>query len=240
MRLHTSLWAAIALAASLLAALRTPAFALPRPAAVSAALIEQAALSAVRTQAGANERGLSLLASPLDSRLRLPACDRPLQSFLTDGQVRPQTTVGVRCAGSVRWTIYTSVLVESIAPVLVARYTLPQGAELTGADFDRVTRRLPGLVTGYVTDVSSLTGQRLRRPVAAGAPLSIEALAPAPLIHRGQQVVVLARTSGIEVRMAGVALSDGRLDDHIRVENSSSHRIVEGVVRSDSVVETPL
>ncbi len=211
------------------------------PTLVDARSISQAAERAVLAQASASADRVSLTAAPLDPRLRLAACDRPLQAFITDdGQVRHQTVVGVRCAGKVRWTIYTSITVDTAASVLVARYALPQAAMLTAADFQRQTRELPGLPGEYLSDPVALTGQRLRRPLSAGEPLSIDALAPAPLIHRGQQIVLLARTTGIEVRMAGVALSDGRVADHIRVQNVSSGRIVEGIVRSDSVVETPL
>ncbi len=77
--------------------------------------------------------------------------------------------------------------------------------------------------------------------MAAGEPLfAVEALAPAFLIHRGQQVVLLARSARVEVRVAGVALADARASDHIRVQNLSSQRIVEGIVRPDGVIETPL
>ena len=40
--------------------------------------------------------------------------------------------------------------------------------------------------------------------------------------------------------MNGIALADGRASEHIRVQNVSSQRVVEGIVRSDSVVEAPL
>ncbi len=203
--------------------------------------IGEAAEQVVRAQAGSDAGQLSLTLAPLDPRLRLPACDQSLQGFLTDdGQVRHQTTVGVRCAGSVRWTIYISVTVDSMAPVLVARYTLPRDAMLTGADFELQTRRVPGLASDYPANAGPLAGQRLRIAVGAGEPLSRDALALAPLVRRGQQVVILAHASGIEVRMGGVALSDGRIADHIRVQNQSSQRIIEAVVRSDSVVEAPL
>jgi len=208
---------------------------------VEPALISAAAENAVRAQAGASAKLLTLQAAPLDPRLRVAACDRPLTGFLTDSSLlRPQTTVGVRCEGSVRWTIYTSVNVESQAPVLVARRALARNAEITAADFQLESRRVPGIISAYVTDASALTGQRLSRPVAAGEPLSLESLAPANLIHRGQQVVLLARSGTLEVRMQGIALADGRASDRIRVQNVSSQRVVEGVVRSDTVVEAPL
>jgi flagellar basal body P-ring formation protein FlgA len=204
-------------------------------------LISAAAENAVRAQAGADARLLTLRAAPLDARLRVAACDRALSGFLTDSSLlRPQTTVGVRCEGSVRWTIYTSVNVESQAPVLVARRALARNAEITAADFQLESRRVPGIISAYVTDPGALSGQRLSRPVAAGEPLSLESLAPANLIHRGQQVVLLAHSGTLEVRMNGIALADGRASDHIRVQNVSSQRVVEGVVRSDTVVEAPL
>jgi len=233
--------ALLAPALALLALAGTPARATPLHAITSTRLIGAAAEQAVRAQAGNQAAQLSLTVAPLDPRLRLPACDAPLQAFLTaDGTVRQQTTVGVRCAGSVHWTIFTSVSVDSTASVLVARYALPRDATLTAADFDVQTRRVPGLASNYPGNPGALAGQRLRLALGAGQPLTRDALAPAPLVHRGQQVVILARASGIEVRMNGVALSDGRVADHIRVQNLSSQRIVEAIVRSDSVVEAPL
>jgi len=207
---------------------------------VGARLINEAAESEIRAQAGAAASHLSLTAAPLDPRLRLPACDQPLHAFITDGQVRAQTTLGVRCEGSVRWTIYTSIAVATEAAVLVARYALPRDANLAASDFELVTRRVPGLLDNYLSDSAAVAGQRLKRPVAAGEPLSVDALAPALLIHRGQQVVLLARSARVEVRMTGVALADARASDHIRVQNLSSQRIVEGTVRPDGIVETPL
>jgi flagella basal body P-ring formation protein FlgA len=205
------------------------------------ATIGEAAQNAVRAQAGSAGAALVLQSTPLDSHLRISACDQPLQaSVIGDGQLHNQTMVAVHCDGSVRWTLYTSVTVQSQASVLVARRALERDAELTPADFQLQQRRVPGSADAYVTDLGALAGQRLRRPLLGGEPLALEALAPAFVVHRGQQVVLLAQAGGIEVRMAGIALSDGRVSQSIRVQNLSSQRIVEGIVRSDSVVETPL
>jgi flagella basal body P-ring formation protein FlgA len=204
-------------------------------------LIRSAAAAAVRVQAGAAAGALTLQVSPLDTRLRVASCDRPLSTFVSSsGSMRGQTTVGVRCEGSVRWTIYTSVAAQSQAKVLVARRSLPRDTEATAADFKLEDRLVPGLANAYVSDSASLAGQRLGRPIAAGDPLTVEALAPANLIHRGQQVTLLARAGGFEVRMVGVALSDGHESERIKVQNQSSQRVVEGIVRSANEVEIPL
>lgn len=208
---------------------------------IDPALISAAALDAVRALAGPAASGLILQPAPLDARLRVAACDRPLKGFITgEGQLLHQTTVGVRCEGAIRWTIYTSVSVESQTAVLVARRALNRDAELSAADFQLETRRVPGVASAYVTDSAALSGQRLHQPLAAGEALQYAALAPANLVHRGQHVVLLARAGGVEVRMEGVALADGGVSDRIRVQNLSSQRIIEGIVRSETVVETPL
>ncbi len=224
---------AIALAAL---ASELPAAPMADPAAISAA-----AENAVRAQAGSAAKLLLLEPAPLDPRLRVAACDRPLSGFLTDpGALRNQATVGVRCEGTVRWTVYTSVRIQSQASVLVARRSLARDTEISAADFTLEIRRVPGLPGAYVSDAAALAGQRLRQPLAADEPLSFDALAPANLIHRGQTVVLIARAGALEVRMNGIALADGRASEHIRVQNISSQRVVEGIVRSESVVEAPL
>lgn len=203
--------------------------------------IAAAAERALRSQAGGDATALTLEPAPLDTRLRLIACDRPLHATIVgDGEIHARTVVAVSCEGAVRWTIYTSFAVESRATVLVARRALPIGSALAPSDVQSEMRKVPGLPGNYVCDPAAITGQQLARAVAAGEPLPLEALAPAPLVRRGQEVVLLARSGGIEVRVAGVALADGRLAEHIKVENSSSQRVVEGIVRSTNLVEAPL
>ena len=205
------------------------------------ALIRAAAENAVRAQAGAAAGSLTLQVAPFDPRLRVAVCDRVLTGFISGGSaVRNQTTVGVRCEGSIRWTVYASVTVQSQAQVLVARRSMMRDTEVTAADFTLESRRVPGLASAYVSDPAALSAQRLARPIASGDSLTADTLAPANLIHRGQQVVLIARAGGFEVRTAGIALSDGHAAERIKVQNQSTQRVVEGIVRSANEVETPL
>jgi flagella basal body P-ring formation protein FlgA len=203
--------------------------------------IRATAQDTVRALAGVNASQLTLQVAPLDARLRVSACDRPLSGFVSGGSpVRYQTTVGVRCEGSIRWTVYTSVDVESQASVLVALRSMPRDTEITAADFKVETRRVPGIASAYISDPQALTGQRLGHPIASGDPLTCDTLAPANLIHRGQHVTLLAHVGDLEVRMGGVALADGHASERIKVQNDSSQRVVEGIVRSNNEVEAPL
>ncbi|MDE2220564.1 MAG: flagellar basal body P-ring formation protein FlgA [Gammaproteobacteria bacterium] len=203
--------------------------------------IQAAAESAVRHAAGAPSAQLLATVDALDPRLRLARCEAPLHAFVAgDGQLREHTTVAVRCESGATWGLYVGVALASQVPVLVAKRALARDAVPTAADFALITRRLPGLSSRYLSDAAQLAGQRLRRAIAMGEALDADALAADPIVHRGQQLTLLARASGMEVRVAAIALSDGLPDERIRVQNLASQRIVEATVRSAQLVEVPL
>jgi flagella basal body P-ring formation protein FlgA len=203
--------------------------------------IRAAAIAAVRAAAPAGNTGLLIEADAPDSRLRLPLCPEALHAFIAgDGQARDHTTVAVRCEAGNRWALYLGVTVATEFPVLVALHALPAGSTPAAVDFTTVMRRMPGLASNYVSDATQLAGRRLRRPVAMNEALDAAALAIAPIVHRGQQLTLLAHASGMDIRVTVVALADGRPDERIHVQNVGSQRIVEATVRGAGLVEIPL
>ena len=205
------------------------------------AMIRAAAERAVRASAGETNGNVTVTIDTLDGRLRLAQCQSPLQSFIVSNSLAgDRVTVGVRCDTSNRWTIYLGATVSTRMPVLIALRALATGAELDATSFSATTRQVPGLSNRYVSDPAQLTGQRLRRSIAIGEALSADALLTAPIVHRGQQITLLAHASGTDVRVTVVALADGKPDERIRVQNPSSQRIVEATVRSSQLVEVSL
>jgi flagella basal body P-ring formation protein FlgA len=89
-------------------------------------------------------------------------------------------------------------------------------------------------------DSGLAVGRRLRRPTDEGEAVTTSLLAAATLVRRGQEVQVEAGISGLQVRMAGVARGDGALGDIIEVENGTSGRVIQAVVRSAKSVEVLL
>lgn len=176
-------------------------------------------------------------AAELDPRLRLHACDAPLEAFAPHtNNFAARTTIGVRCTAAAPWTLYVPVTIETEVSVLVLRRALARRARVTLADVEPQTRRLPGTAASFVTDTASLQGHRLRRALPAGSALTVDALAPDILVRRGQQVTLIAEAGGVEIRARGQALTEGGAQDRVRVQNVTSLKVVEGVVESDSVV----
>jgi len=226
--------------AALLLASVSPAHALPSEF-EDPARIRDAAERAVRDTAAMATTELSAVAEPTDPRLRLARCSAaPHARIVGDGQLREHTTVAVRCEAGAAWLVYVSVAVSTDMPVLVARRALPRDAVPTPADFMAVVRRVPGTSALFVTDPAQLAGKRLLRPLGVGEALSADALLTAPVVRRGQQLMLLAHAGGMDVRVTVVALMDGRAEERIRVQNPASLRVVEATVRSPELVEIAL
>jgi flagella basal body P-ring formation protein FlgA len=203
--------------------------------------IRDAAAKAVQSAAADTAGTIEVVADSPDPRLQLPRCQEPLKAVLPSGtRLAGRLTVEVSCAGKRPWRLYLPVQIESSRPVVVAARSLARDTILAPADV-RVAKLGPG-VSGYgaVSDPAQVVGQRLKRSLEAGAPLSA-ALLDAPLIvRRGQQVMLEALAGGFAVRVAGVARSDGALGQLIEVQNGSSGKTVQAVVRSERTVEVLL
>jgi len=200
------------------------------------ASIAEAATAAVRSLVP--EAGLE--ASPIDPRLRLARCERPLL-----GTLPPNLTVGARvnvrvsCPGSAPWNVFVAVSVFTEGPVLVTNRPLRPGNIISADDIRVEVRRFPGGPGCCTDDPQEAIGRVLRRAVANDATLLLDMLDIAPVVRRGEIVTVLAGIPGGEVRASGVALSDARPGETLRVRHSTSLRIIQaradtqGVVRVD-------
>ncbi len=185
--------------------------------------------------------GTQVEATSLDERLRLPACAKAPSAFMPQGNNgRGAVTVGVRCEGPVAWSLYVPVRISQTMQVLVLNRSLNRGEVIAADMLSFQSRDTATLPYGYLSNLSDATGKTLKRPLVAGSVLSPDAMEAQHIIKRGQLVTVFSRAGGLEVRAQGTALSDAGQGERLRVENKSSHRVVEGVVRSADTIEVAM
>jgi flagella basal body P-ring formation protein FlgA len=201
--------------------------------------IRQAAEQFILSQVSAsNGRQVDAQAGHLDSRLRLSACDTPLETFLpAGGRTLGNTTVGVRCTGKTAWSLFVPVKVSMYEEVVVAARPLSRGRVIGTQDLLLAKKDLATLRAGYYTDVSQVLGKQVKRTISHGAALTTPMVKNTRQIKRGQRVSLVAGSGAIAVRMIGEALADGAAGDRIQVRNLSSKRIVEGTVLSPTTVQ---
>lgn len=176
-------------------------------------------------------------ASALDARLRLTECTVPLQAALpSGGRIQTRTLVAVSCLAGVPWTIHVPVALESELPVLVMKQAGARQMSIDASHVETRRQRVSGVGSIYISDVRELQGRHLKRPVAAGSALTADMLAADILVKPGQQVILLTEFAGGEIRANGKALTEGGVRDRIRVQNTSSLKVIEGIVETADIV----
>lgn len=198
-------------------------------------------VATARATLTANAPSALIEIAPLDPRVRLPQCGSALRASLpvSASSTASRMAVRVQCDGPTPWNVAVTADVSTEIPVVVATRALRIGQPVSPADLEIVTRRIAGLGSCCATELGEVIGQTVRRPIGGGEPIRFEALETPPAIRRGELVTIVASNPGMEIRATGVALSDARSGEPVRIRHSSSLRIVQaradtpGVARVD-------
>jgi flagella basal body P-ring formation protein FlgA len=174
----------------------------------------------------------------LDTRLALPDCAVPLTvTAQQQPQLQPRLNTQVSCTSGNGWSLYVPVELAVYRPVVVAGRPLARGETLDAGDLHSIEMNVARLNGQYLTDPAAAVGMDVRRPIGQESPVLAEHLQPPLLVRRGEAVLVSAAGSAVSVRMPGVALTDGRRGEQIRVRNQSSARVVQARVVAPGQVE---
>lgn len=153
----------------------------------------------------------------------------PPSSHATGGGFR-RTDVRVLQDGVVTANVPVRVKVASFGDVVVARQPIARGTILGEDDLRVEERRLDELPTTVLTDPALAVGREARVALAAGKPLTMQGLANAVLVKRGDLVRVLVEKGGMRLSISGEAMDTGGAGERVRVVNASSKRELVGRV----------
>ncbi|WP_276486862.1 flagellar basal body P-ring formation chaperone FlgA [Ectopseudomonas mendocina] len=177
----------------------------------------------------------------LDPRLRLPLCDRPLTTTLeSPAQPLGRVTTRVRCDGTAPWTVFVPAEVRLYRQVVVVTRPLKRMSVIKAADLSMMERDIGTLGQNFLTDPAQAIGKKLTRQLGGDQVLAPSHLQVAEVIRRGDQVVISARGTTVNVRMPGEALTNGAPGEQINVRNLRSQRVVRARVIGPGQVEVSM
>jgi flagella basal body P-ring formation protein FlgA len=175
---------------------------------------------------------------PIEAHLQQEKCSRPIRPLVASPQhMKDRVVIELRCQDPKPWHIYVPVRIVGTSAVAVAAHAIVAGTVIKDTDVKTEQHDISELPLGFLDDPSIAIGLTASRPIAGGAYLTNQQLAAAKAVQRGQSVTIIADAGGMSVRMAGRALSDGLMNQRVRVQNLSSGKIVEGIARSEQTVE---
>ncbi|WP_040262282.1 flagellar basal body P-ring formation chaperone FlgA [Pseudomonas massiliensis] len=177
----------------------------------------------------------------LDPRLRMPQCDQQLSARLESPAVPlGRVTVRVRCEGSSPWTVFVPATVKLYREVVVTTRPLKRDSVIAEGDVAIRERDVGQLNQGFLPSLDQAIGQRVVRPTTMDQVLAPVQIEQPEVIRKGDQVVITARSGTLAVKMPGEALSDGGMNEQIRVRNLNSQRVVKARVTGPAQVEVSM
>jgi flagellar basal body P-ring formation protein FlgA len=170
--------------------------------------------------------------SELDSRLKLPLCEQQLSIHSQAGHLRAgRNSIGIKCVGDKKWTIYTSAMIKAFQNVLVLTQPVRRGEVITSHHISLQKINLTKLRRGFWIDPSKVINKMARRHLAAGTVINSNLISEPHLVKKGEKVTIQAASPRFHIRMSGVALMDGIKGQRIKVKNIKSKRVVQATVR---------
>lgn len=139
------------------------------------------------------------------------------QQFIKTVNVMVEVKVQAEVATPIRWLKPRDVVTsEDLAPMMVD---------------------VPSLTHDFVLNLEEAIGKQVLRPLPPGQPIRKTMLDHPPVIHKGDRVLIEARSGGLLVQTVGVAKAAGKAGETISVQNQASGRDVLGIVMASGLVE---
>ena len=174
----------------------------------------------------------------LNKQIQLPKCDKSLSVEIAAGaKLIGNTTFTVSCQSIIEWKIHVAAHIDGQVNALIARHPIPRGTVINSNDLEFVTRRYSQLNHGYYESDKRLINMEAKRNIKAGQILTPALVKAQKLVLRGQHVTIVAENKGLNLRVKGKALMDGKKGQTIKVRNLSSKKLIYARVVSPGIVK---
>lgn len=207
---------------------------------ISTEAIKDAVLTKLKEEQGGRDRFFEIAFDNRAIEATLPASQKPdfdLKNFSYDSsnkRFRADLTAQT-ARGPYILPVSGRVFVKRNVPVLARR--LEAGSTIGAVDLDWVQMPEERISADVITDLRQAVGREIKRDKAEGDILRSHDVVPPRLVLRGSTVMMRIETPFMVVTAQGKAQQDGAAGDTVRIMNTQSNRVIEGVVSGPGVVD---
>jgi flagella basal body P-ring formation protein FlgA len=232
--LHRCLMIALLLASPWLAAQETA-----RPADAAArqdgTVLRQLVQAYLEQQTAGLPGKVSIIVSPQASR-SLAACPAPTAFQSPGARAWGKTTVGVRCAAPIAWTVYIQAQVTVVADYVAAAVPLAAGQVIDASQLVSLQGDIAAMPNGIVTDPAQAIGRSPAISLPSGTPLRLDSLRSKPVVQQGQLVRVVSGGAGFRVSAEARAIGNAADGQVVQVRTPGGV-VLSGVAKAGGQVE---
>lgn len=189
--------------------------------------------------ANAGNADVQVTVQPLDPLLKMTDCSDTLQINLRQTIMHHRHSVQVKCPAPA-WSLYVSATLSVFQNVVISQHALARKQIVDANDLTVAVQDITLLDGDFLSSPQEISGLVLRRPVAAGAPLTQSMFEQAQIIKKGDSVTIVAKNDAIQVSSQGQAMENGKTGEQISVKNQQSGRVIKAVAIATGHVEIAL
>ncbi len=207
---------------------------------ISADAIRDATLERLKAEAPSKKVSFDVVLDRRSNEIDLPVKDSPdftLENFVYNKgakQFRADLTAPT-IKGTFNFVVSGRVTVKRQVPMLVRR--LEAGTVVGANDIDWMEIPEERVSADVITEAEQLIGREVRRDTPDGEMLRSRDVMPQRLVTRNSLVTMKIETPVMLISAQGKAQQDGAEGETIRVINTQSNRVIEGIVTGPGVVE---
>ena len=177
----------------------------------------------------------------VDPRFNEKLCELPLEFSLNRSPMeQANLTVLTECKDTTPWKLYITTKFNVFGKVVYSSGSVPRGHTLQRSDLELKEEVINKSYYANFNDINDVVGMIAKRSIRHGSVIQANLLQAPKLVKRGDDVVIMASTQGIMIRMRGTAMQDGELGQQISVKNNQSERIVKARVSETGLVSVTL
>lgn len=177
-----------------------------------------------------------IIVRPIDSRLKLQACEQ-MTPFLPPGsKVWGKVTVGIRCDNPKPWTLYASAQVRVFGDFYVTKNAVSAGQTLTEQDITKVRGELSNQPAGLSLQTQLIIGKTSNGSYPAGVSIRQDMFKTVPVIQQGQNIKIYSQGVGFRVSNEGIALNNASEGQVTRAKTNNGI-LITGIARAGGFIE---
>lgn len=137
-------------------------------------------------------------------------------------------------------TIKATALVKAFNPVVMSRKQLKKGDVLQQQDVYTMLAETNKIPTGAVKNEGAVLGKPLSRSIGLNLAITESMLQEAPLLKKGQKVMLVIDAPGLTVKAVGALNQNAAIGNQVKVVNLVSHKVLTGLLVDEHTVKVGL
>ncbi|KVW99802.1 flagellar basal body P-ring formation chaperone FlgA [Shewanella frigidimarina] len=167
----------------------------------------------------------------------LPVCSQKLKVSPGKGLAYGRVQRKLSCS-SENWSLYVRAMVSVTALLPVVNRNMQRDETVKKSDIQWRTLTLKTSDKDILTKESEIIDQQVARKLRKNIPIRVSYLDSPVLVKLGEPVIIEAALPGFNAEMTGVAMDTGKLDQAIRVKNTSSGKVITAYPIAKGRVQT--